>query len=444
MENFGSLDPEQMLQLFVGSLVCVFVILLFIVVYVLMARRSSKMKKRTGGDMGGFRQGTLSSSDHLKSSSPSVSTASGPLSGVVVGEKPLIDVSARLAGTGREAWLEETPPRPSDIPLPEEPALHHAQEVLRLGRESSTGQVWIQMAGVRYRNLNDIRDRAVGQRVMAAITHMLRFSSGMVATDQGVTRLESPACDGVKVPAAFGALSEERGPDEIMRLMSNLDRDDFCVHVLDRCYRRLVDVSDRTVGQCILEGITRLLQFSNGMLATNNGIGVVPVPSLSPDVHTALPVPPTPDARSSQSAVPSPSPSVSNLDHHLSALLASTSSDELSSEQERFLRQLMNQVTPQSQKPIEPPTLRSSLRRIRSKSPAEPLPSLDLVDEIDRIFQTKLAASALAATDAKVESHPDGGVRIRVGTVYYDSPDDVPDPYLRDILKLSIAEWEQS
>jgi hypothetical protein len=444
MENLGSLDPNQMLQLFVGSLVCAFAILLFIIVYVLMARRNSKMKRRTDGDMGGFGQGTLSSRDYLQSSFPFVSTASGPLSGVVAGEKPLIDVSARLAGTGREAWLEEASPRPSDIPLAGEPALHHAQEVLRLGRDSSTGQVWIQMAGVRYRNLNDIRDRAVGQRVMAAITHLLRFSSSMVATDQGVARLELPACDAVKVPAAFGALSEERGPDEIMRLMSNLDQDEFCVHVLDRCYRRLVEVSDRTVGQCILEGITRLLQFSNGMLATNNGIGVVPVSSLSADVHTPLPAPLTLDSRSSQLAVSSPLPSVSDLGHHPSAPLPSTSSDELPSEQERFLRQLMNQVPPQSQKPIERPSLRSSLRRMRNKSSAEPLPSLDLVDEIDRIFQNKLAASALAATDAKVESHPDGGVRIRVGTVYYDSPDDVPDPYLRDMLKLSIAEWERS
>jgi hypothetical protein len=444
MENLGSLDPNQMLQLFVGSLVCAFVILLFIIIYVVMARRSSRSKERTGGDMGGLGQGVLSSRDHLQSSAPSVSTTSGSLSAAMVNEKSAIDVSARLAGTGREAWLEEPSPSASDIPFVGEPAPYHAQEVLRLGRDSSTGQVWIQMAGVRYRNLNDIRDRAVGQQVMAAITHLLRFSNGMVATDQGVARLELPACDAVKVPAAFGALSEEHGPDEIMRLMSGPDQDDFCVHLLDRCYRRLVDVSDRTVGQCVLEGITRLLQFSNGMLATNNGIGVVPVPSLSVDVHTPLPVPPTLDSRSSQSAPSFPSLLESDWGHHPPAPVSPTSRDELLSEEERFLRQLINQVPQQPQKPVERPGLRSSLRRMRGKSPAEPLPSLDLVDEIDRIFQSKLAASTLAATDAKVESHPDGGVRIRVGTVYYDSPDDVPDPYLRDMLKLSIAEWEQS
>jgi hypothetical protein len=79
----------------------------------------------------------------------------------------------------------------------------------------------------------------------------------------------------------------------------------------------------------------------------------------------------------------------------------------------------------------------------KKPSAAEPLPSLNLADEIDRIFQAKLASSALASTSAGIETSPDGGIRIRVGTVYYNSPDEVPDPHLRDMLKLSIAEWEQ-
>ena len=65
-------------------------------------------------------------------------------------------------------------------------------------------------------------------------------------------------------------------------------------------------------------------------------------------------------------------------------------------------------------------------------------------DEIDRIFQSKLNASSLGVVDAQVETNPDGGVRIRVGTVYYNSPDEVPDPRLRELLKLAIAEWDRS
>jgi hypothetical protein len=81
---------------------------------------------------------------------------------------------------------------------------------------------------------------------------------------------------------------------------------------------------------------------------------------------------------------------------------------------------------------------------MRRETGAEALPSLNLAEEIDRVFQRKLVASGLSATDASVETNPDGGVRIRIGTVYYVSPDEVPDQRLRDMLKLSIAEWENS
>jgi hypothetical protein len=80
---------------------------------------------------------------------------------------------------------------------------------------------------------------------------------------------------------------------------------------------------------------------------------------------------------------------------------------------------------------------------MRQKSSAELLPPLNLADEIDHILQGKLVASGMTRTSAKVEANPGGGVRIRVGMVYYDSPDEVPDPQLRDVLKLSIAEWNQ-
>jgi hypothetical protein len=114
------------------------------------------------------------------------------------------------------------------------------------------------------------------------------------------------------------------------------------------------------------------------------------------------------------------------------------------SEQVRYRYQLGGQVPSQPLASIERPSLISSLRRMRqASSSAETLPALNLAEEIDRIFQSKLIASGMAATDAKVETNPDGGVRIRIGAAYYGSPDEVPDADLREILKLSIAEWEQ-
>jgi hypothetical protein len=322
----------------------------------------------------------------------------------------------------------------------------HAQEILRLLRDLHTEQLWAQVAGVRYRSLNDIRDRAVGERVLAAITHLLRFSNGMVATDQGVLTLELPPCGLVNVPTGFGALSEAREPGEIIRLMSNPGQDCFCVHVADQCYRRLVDVSERETGQYLLEAITRMLQFSNGMLATDNGVGMVPVPPLRADVRTSLPIAATPDTQISDSAA-GRDWSMPGLDSQPAqpTNVALSGSAAHIGEHDRFLQQLASQTTPsQPQNPVERPSLVGSIRRMRKETSVDPLPSLNLAEEIDRIFQGKLVASGLSASNASVETNPDGGVRIRVGTVYYDSPDEVPDPQLREILKLSIAEWERS
>jgi hypothetical protein len=418
MEDLGSMELGRLLQLFAGSLACAFVVFLFIILYVVLSRRASRRKKEALQGTVGIRQEAPALRHHIDDSPAARSELRAD-------QPSPIDVSARLAGTGRDAWLEEASSRPSGTLAAGEYSVDHGQEILRLVQESTSGQVWTHLAGMRYRNLNEIRDRAVGERVLAAITFLLRFSNAMVATDQGVVTLELPPCDAVEVPAGFGVLSEAHEPGEMMRLMSNPDQNHFCVHVADHCYRRLADVEDRATGQIILRAITRLLQFSNGMLATNDGFGVVSVPPLA---ATSLPAPLPRSCLDPQSSTPSPT----------------TSSVPLT-EQERFLQQLESQTSAQVEATIERPTLLSGLRRMRKKpSTEEPLPALNLADEIDRIFQSKLAASALALTSASIETNPDGGIRIRVGTDYYQSPDEVPDAHLRDLLKLSIAEWEQS
>lgn len=443
MENLGSMEPEKLLQLFTGSLACAFVVFTFILVYIFLARRGSKGKAQKGLGTASSKQNAIAQRHYTQATpsaeSPTNQAASGPFAGLDFSSRETlpVDVGARLAGTGREAWLEETSPQPVDVPAAEEHPLRHGQEVLRLIRDPITGQVWAQVAGVRYRNLSDIRDRAVGERVLATITSALRFSDGRVATDQGVVAIQLPPCDAVKVPAAIGALSEAHEAGEMIRLISDPDRGCFCIYAGGHCYSRLLEVEDRTIGQHILEAITRLLQFSNGMLATNDGVGMVPVPSLSPDAYTQLPATPEPSPPTSQSPAPASSPPVDTQ-----APMSPSSGASLGKE-EQFLRQLMSQAPSQTQ-PTERPSLMSSLRRMRKKPSVEPVPSLNLAEEIDRIFQSKLMASDMASVDAKVEENPDGGVRIRVGSAYYESPDNVPDPKLRDMLKLSIAEWERS
>ncbi len=414
MPDLGSMSVDQLGQLLAGAVICAVLIFVLIIVYFVLSRRGSQPQPRT--DLSA--RGPIASQRPISAALP-VAPPPAPAKDNVPAEPLAVDIGARLAGTGRDAWLQEAAPLARAASSP-------SKEILRLVRDPVTGQIWAKVAGVRHRSLADIRDRAVGERVLAAITYALRFSNGRVATDHGVMVLPLPPCDSVKMPAAFGSLSEAQDAGEILRLVSDPDRHDFRVQVADRSYRRLTDVADQAIGQHILEGLTRLLQFSNGMVATDAGIGMVPLPSLSPNVATPLPPPPAAPAPPATELPPeSPAPGSP-------------------SEQERFLRELMSGTPPVPNEPVRPPSLISSLRGTWKKSASDSSSALNLVAEINRIFQSKLGVSPLANTDAEVQAGPDGGVRIRVGTVYYNSPDDVPDARLRDLLKLSIAEWEQS
>lgn len=451
MGNLGLMEPEQLLQLFLGSIGGAFVIVVLLVGYVVVSRRNSSRGMRHGTAMKDHQRASSTSAAYPRPPAASETlhrhTAS-PLSPQVEAPRDnsasSVDVSARLAGTGREAWVEEASSPSEARPPVEEAVSFHGREVLRLVRDQRSGQVCTQVAGVRYYTMNDVRDRAVGERILAAITCALQFSNGRAASDRGPVMLQLPPCDMVRVPTAFGALSDACEDGELVRLMGNSAQNHFCIHVADHCYERLIEIDDRATGQLVLEAITRLLQFSNGMLATNDGIGSVVVPPLRMDVNTTLSTEPSSSGRQ----VPQEAASSSSLTQADPVFGASAPSDlhsreELEGEQERFLRQLRNQV-PSAPTSLDRPSLMGSIRRMRKKPTHDPLPSLNLVEEIDRIFQTKLRASSIAGMDAGITAASDGGVGIRVGAVHYSSPEDVPDPELREILKLAISEWEQS
>jgi len=422
MENLGTMAPEALLEMFAGSAACAFVIFAFTIAYMVISRLRKKAKQRTPLGQRGHYQPVSPAGINEGIGQPHDVSLKGMLVEGTSGKAAHVDVSARLAGTGRDAWLEEALPDAADTASLQGPAPLQGKEVLRIVRDSATDQIWIKVAGMRYRSLTEIRDRTLGERVLAATTHVLRFTSGMVATDQGLTQLNLPPCHAVKVPSPFGALSDATESGEILRLISNPDQNDFSVQVVGRHYQRLSEVNDKAIGRCILEGATHLLQFSNGMLATDDGVRVIPIPPLSMDGCISIS---TLSSLSLDSQQPAPSPP---------ALL---------SEQERFLQELRSQVPLMPQKPIERPSLIGSIRRVGKQS-TEELPVFSLAEEIDRIFQSKLATSSQTGVDAQVEEAPDGGVRIRVGTTYYVTPDEVPDAELRDLLKRSIVDWEQS
>jgi hypothetical protein len=402
MEQLGNLESEQLILLLVVVIGCAAFVAVLAFGYIVLARRSSG--KRSGSNAVVHSQVSALTKDlsgrldpvPMRPSSASLATGD---------ESVLLDVEARLEGTGREVWLTQESAQISELPAAK------VAEILRVVQDPGSGGVWIEVAGVRYLGLNDIRDRAVGETVLAAITHALRFSNGLVATDKGIVAFALPATDAVEVPAVLAALSDIGEPGELMRLTSDAEGRAFWVTVDDHHYPTLAEVPDEATGHRILEGISRLLQFSGGRLSANDGVAALPVPLLTIEASGLSAAPPP-------SSVPAPTPE----------------------QEEAFLRQLMEQNEQLAEQPSRRPGLFGRRGQPQDSAP-ESAPSFSLVDEIDRIFQAKLAASPLSNTDAQIVASADSSVGIRIGTTHYSSPEQVPDPVLRRLIEDSIAEW---
>jgi hypothetical protein len=68
---------------------------------------------------------------------------------------------------------------------------------------------------------------------------------------------------------------------------------------------------------------------------------------------------------------------------------------------------------------------------------------LSIVAQIDEILQTKLAGTQLDEQGIQLIEGPDQGIIIQVGLQSYSEIDQVPDEQVRQLIRLSVAEWEQ-
>jgi hypothetical protein len=73
-----------------------------------------------------------------------------------------------------------------------------------------------------------------------------------------------------------------------------------------------------------------------------------------------------------------------------------------------------------------------------------PPPTADIPSAIEAYLQYKLEYTPeFRQYGLHVRAAPDGGVRIQVGTLYYDSIDDIQDAEVRQFMKEMIAEWQE-
>lgn len=211
---------------------------------------------------------------------------------------------------------------------------------------------------------------------------------------------------------------------EMLRLLRDPQSGQLIIEVGDKQYFKLADVSDKQVGQYILELTAHLLAFTNGMVVTQNGIKSLPVPQIGD-----LPKP-VPNNRATPSQPPLPQ----------TVEVSTPPPTAASKDVEETLLSSLRANLSEAEKPQK-----SGFFRIpRPVSQPSNLPALNLADEINDIVQDRLRSSSLEQDNQiTISSDPAGGIRINVNNHYYSSPDEISDPAIRDLIKSSIKEWER-
>jgi hypothetical protein len=229
-------------------------------------------------------------------------------------------------------------------------------------------------------------------------------------------------------------------PQELLRLLRHPQSGRLLVEVGGQRYEKLADITDKQVGQYVLSLVAHLLAFTNGMIATGAGLKSVYMPKVdrTPEpMARPTPVSQLPDPLA-YPAQPASAPPQSKPEQKEPELLIPKPSPEAEAAFQASLRAAVA-------KPEPPPKPRGLFGRSNKPEEESLLPKLNLAEEIDKIVQARLLVSPLANTTAlEISSDEAGGIRIKVNGAYYASPDDIPDPEIKELIKASIKQWERS
>jgi hypothetical protein len=229
---------------------------------------------------------------------------------------------------------------------------------------------------------------------------------------------------------AYTPMSESGAYRELFKVLVDPATKQIIVEVDGEQYETIKQVKKRDIGQRILETVALLLKFTGGMIATTAGMKSLPVPSAG---LTALPpASAVPSAKKQPSVPPAATPEPwSQPPPQPTAPPAKVD----------WFTQPAVPPADLSSKP-EPSGGGFSILPKRNKAEDIPLISFNLAEEIDKVLQQKLVVSG-ERTPVKLETGPGGGLRIRVGiNQVFDAVDEVEPANIRNLIQMSIKEWE--
>jgi len=223
-----------------------------------------------------------------------------------------------------------------------------------------------------------------------------------------------------------------------MRVIRDEQTGRVLVEVQGQRYAHIREIQDSQVGRRVLWAIADLIRFTGGMAANPKAVrGVLQPQEEAPPLQTngrpaaewasttgrQAPSPPEPSSLS----VTRPLPSAANQSPLGAPVLPVVPEETVQPEPQRY-------------------NIGAFFRRAFEPMPAaQPLPGPSaFIDEIEEILQDKIRAlSAPLPHDVHVQAAEDGALLIKVGQSAYSSPEDVPQPEIKGLIRAAVAEWER-
>lgn len=247
----------------------------------------------------------------------------------------------------------------------------------------------------------------------------------------------APATAAVPPPAVETPAS----PGEVMRVIRDEQSGRVLVQVEGKQYTHIREITDARVGRRVLWAIADLVRFTGGMATNPQAVrSVAPQPAATEPAQVSEPAATSGSVldRLAQppASTPGPAPQTGGT--------APVAPVPATRPRTRPSYRPSVPVTPE-EKPRQGYSLVSYFRQgFERRGSTEPVSSsTSFIDEIEEILQDHIARRpAPLPYEVHVRTGPDDALQIRVGSDIYGSPDEVPDPEIRELIRAAVSEWE--
>ncbi|MBN1933616.1 MAG: hypothetical protein JW934_03065 [Anaerolineae bacterium] len=247
------------------------------------------------------------------------------------------------------------------------------------------------------------------------------------APKQAVESAHEPVQTKASEPIDPTPLLSPASPGEVMRIVRDPETGRILVEIDGQRYAHIREIKDAQIGRRVLWAIADLLRFTGGMAANPQALKSIPPPEeatgLKPSAEIITQAAQPYQAEARPERPPTPSPARSSAAPIPVAPIHTP--------------ELVQGGTNVGQ------TISTFFRRGLQPASAPTQPS-SFIDQIEAILQRRIENLAQPLPfQVHVQGAPDGTLEIAVGYQIYDSPAQVPDPQIRQLIQDAVAEWEK-